>query len=174
MQRTYLSIRNKLMVACALVVACVLAAPTALAGDGHYRHSGNNNADVIGALVVGAVIGGVLVSAAQDNHRDYYGAGYGYNYPQPAYPQPGYYGGYPAYSYGNAGYAYPGYGYGSRVNIGVVYSSGGRSNYRYNNGRSYHGGSQGYYGNRGSYRRGGHYNGYGRGHQGHYYQRHGH
>ncbi|MGH8190555.1 MAG: hypothetical protein ACREP2_03830 [Rhodanobacteraceae bacterium] len=172
MQRTSRSIRNKLMVACAFVVACVLAAPTAFAHDGRSHHS-NNGADVLGALVVGAVIGGVLVSASQ-NHHDYYNSGY--NYPPPAYPSAGYYSGYPAYAYGSPGYAYPSYGYGSRVNVGVVYNShGNRAPTRYYRGRSYYGGSHGYNGSRGYYgNRGNHYVRGHQGSQGRYYQRHGH
>lgn len=158
---TRASIRNKLMVACALVAACVLAAPAAMAHDS-YRGRGDRSADILGALVVGAVIGGVLVSASQ-HHHDYYDSGY--YYPAQAYPQPGYYGGYPAYSYNDGGYySYPSYpGYGS-VNVGVVYTSG--HDYRWRGRDNRHDrGARGYYGNRGGYYDGG---------QGRYYSRHGH
>lgn len=127
MQRQSGSIRNKLMLACALVVAAAFATPAAMA-HGAYRGHGGNGADVLGALVVGAVIGGVLVSASQHDH-DYYRGGYAY--PAPAYPQ-GYYGGYPAYSYGG-GYGYPSYG---SVNVGVVYSHRG-DGYRGHGGQYY-------------------------------------
>lgn len=162
------SIRNKLMVACALVVAAVLATPAAMAHD-HYRGHGDHSADVLGALVVGAVIGGVLVSASE-HHDRYYDGGY---YSAPAYPQQGYYGGYPAayaypsypaYSYGNGGY-YNDPSYGGSVNVGVVYSNGNR--WRGRDGR-YYGGSRGYYRGHQGYGRGDH------GDRGRYYSRHGH
>ncbi|HEX5354528.1 MAG TPA: hypothetical protein VFW60_10650 [Rhodanobacteraceae bacterium] len=108
MQLKSTSIRNKLMVACAFVVAGVLATPAAFAQSHHDRR--NHSADVIGALVVGAVIGGVLVSASQ-HQNGYYGNRY--EYPERAYPPP------PRY-YGDSGY-YRNPGYGS-VNIGVVYT----------------------------------------------------
>lgn len=156
------SIRNKLMVGCALVAAAVLATPAAMAHDG-YRGHGDRSGDVLGALIVGAVIGGVLVSASQ-HHRDYYGGGY--YYPAQAYPQPAYYGGYPAYSYNDGGYynypSYPSYG---SVNVGVVY--GNHDNHWRNPGGRYYGGSHGYYGNHG-------YGGGYHGGQGRYYSRHGH
>ena len=141
MQRKPGSIRNKLMVGTALVAAAVLATPAAMARG---YHGGDRSGDVIGALVVGAVIGGVIASASQRD-SGYYDGGY---YPAPAYyppqgyyesyPPQGYYQSYPAYAYGDSGYyGNPGYGYGSSVNVGVVYSSGGgrwRGNdHRYDN-----------------------------------------
>lgn len=185
-----ISIRNRLMLACAIGAAFALATPAAMA-RGHYHYRGNSSANVLGALVVGAVIGGVLVSASQQ-HNAYYGGGYYYP-PQP-YPSQGYYGGYaapypaypayPAYTYGTGGYyGYPAYGGG--VSVGVVYSSGGyRGNY-YGAPRGYY--DRGYY-DRGSYGRGsdgrggygqgnyghgsyGHGGGSYRGNQGHYYSR---
>ena len=152
MQRKSGSIRNKLMVAVALVLAAVLATPAAMAHGYHRDRSG----DVLGALVVGAVIGGVIASASQSD-RGYYDGGY---YPAQSYPPPGYYQSYPAYSYGGPGYySDPGYGYGSSVNVGVVYSSGGHwrgDQRRYDNRRGYYRGG-GHYDNRGQYyRRNGH------------------
>jgi hypothetical protein len=96
MQRKHLtkgrgSFRNKLMVACALVMAAILATPAAIARD-HYRHGGDDTAKVVGALVVGAVIGGVLASSS---HRDNYYSGGNYYTAQPN--QSNYYGGYQAY-----------------------------------------------------------------------------
>lgn len=160
------SVRNKLMLACALTVAAVLAAPAAMARDYHRGHR-DDSGKVLGALVVGAVIGGVIASASQSSHTYYDG---GYYYPPQSYPAQGYYyqsypsypsyPTYPAYSYGGAGYGYPGYGYGSRVNVGVVYNSGG-SHWR---GRSWrHDGRHGYY------RGDGRYDG-----RGQYYRRHDH
>ena len=165
------SIRNKLMLACALTAAAVLATPAAMAHD--YRGHRDDSGKVLGALVVGAVIGGVIASASE-HHHDYYSGGYYYPAPQ-AYAPAGYYeSGYASYpTYG--GYysypSYPSYGYGSSVNVGVVYSSGGsyhRGYYdgRYNRGSRYYDGSRGYYGNRGGYHHGGG--------QGRYYSRHGH
>ena len=150
------SIRNKLMLACAFAVAAVLATPAAMAHD--YRGHWDDSGKVLGALVIGAVIGGVIASASQ-HHNDHYNGGYYY----PAQPYPSnYYGSYPAYSYGNGYYGDPGYSYGGRVNVGVVYSSHGSYNHRYRGSRHY-GGS---YGNhRGGYHHGG---------RGHYYPRHGH
>jgi len=159
-------IRNKLMLACALVAAAVLATPAAMARD--YRgHGGDDSGKVLGALVVGAVIGGVIASASQHDRYDN-----GYYYPAQSYPPQGYYQSYPsypAYSYGNGGYydSYPNYpGYGS-VNVGVVYS--GRGGHGYYGGSR--GDSRGYYGHRSSGGHGGGYRGDG---QGHYYSRHGH
>ncbi len=157
------SIRNKLMLACALTAAAVLATPAAMAHD--YRGHRNDSGKVLGALVVGAVIGGVIASASQRSHTYYDG---GYYYPAQSYPTQGYYQSYPtypsypsypAYSYGT-GYGYPAYAYGNSVSVGVVYSSGG-SHWR---GRDYrrHGGGHGYY-------RGGHHDGRAR-----YYRHHGH
>jgi len=135
MQQTSASLRNKLMVACALVAAAVLATPAAMAHE-HHGH-GDRAGAMIGALVVGAVIGGVVASASHDD--DYYRGGY--YYPAQPYPSdyygynsyPSYpYNSYPSYSYNSypsyygGGYYYPPT-YGSRVNIGVVYSNrGGR------------------------------------------------
>ena len=174
-------IRNKLMLGCALMAAAVLATPAAMARG--YRGNGDDSGKVLGALVVGAVIGGVIASASQHDRYDN-----GYYYPAQNYPPQGYYQSYPsypsypAYSYDNGGYynSYPSYG---SVNVGVVYSSHG--------GRGYYGGSHGNYGHRSYGGRGGGYGGshgyqghggYG-GHggsgnhgggQGHYYSRHGH
>src|SRR5581483_4738450 len=75
-------LRNKLMAGCVLIAACVLATPAALAGDGYSHHGSSHDSDVLGALVVGAVIGGVLVSATQHHHD------YGYGYPGGAYYAP--------------------------------------------------------------------------------------
>jgi hypothetical protein len=139
MQRKTGSIRNSLVLACSLAVAAMLAAPTAMARGGYHGHS-DRSADVLGALVVGAVIGGVLVSASQQD-RGYRGDAY---YPAPAYyPTQGYYGGYP--TYGNGGYyGSPNYGYGGSVSVGVVYS-GGHDN-RWHRGNSYYRGERsGYY-----------------------------
>jgi hypothetical protein len=174
-------IRNKLMLACALVVAAVLAAPAAMARG--YRGHGDDSGKVLGALVVGAVIGGVIASASQHDRYDS-----GYYYPAQSYPPQGYYQSYPsypAYSYGNGGYSsypsYPAYSYGNggyysypsygNVNVGVVYSSrGGHGYYGGSHGYSgrggYYGGSRGYHGGRSYGGRGGS--------QGHYYSRHGH
>lgn len=156
------SIRNKLMVACALVVAAGFATPAAMAHDSYRGH--DHSGEVIGALVVGAVIGGVIASASHHDH-DYYNNGY---YSQSYYPQQGYYESAPAYSYGNGYYnSYPAYSYpsyGSGVSVGVVYNSGRR--YGRDSNRGDYRGSYGHYDNRG-------YNGY-RGDQGHYYSRHGH
>lgn len=139
------SIRNKLMVACGLVTAVMLASPAALAHDGYYHH-GDRAGDLLGALVVGAVIGGVVAST----HRDRYYYDGGYYAPQP-YPS-GYYGynngyAYPAYQ------SYPAYGYGgyygSGVNVGVYYRGGydhwrGHDRGYYRDSRGYYGGSQGW------------------------------
>lgn len=167
MQGQFARIRNKLMVACSLAVAAVLAAPAAMAHDG-YR-GGGHSGDVLGALVVGAVIGGVIASASHDRYDNG-----GYYYPaQPQAYGSAYYGGYPAYTYPaypaysyGGGYGYPAYGGG--VNVGVVYNSGG--GYRRGDNRGYYRGSYGYgqqqyRGNRGNsnWRRG----------DGHYYSRHG-
>ncbi len=159
MQSKTASIRNKLMAACALVMAAVLAAPAAMAHDG-YRGHGDHSGDVLGALVVGAVIGGVLASASH-HHDRYYDGGYAY----PAQPYPSnYYGSYPAYAYGNGGYyGYPGYGGG--VSVGVVYSNRGGDYDRRGYDRS-----RRYYGNYGHDGRGDRY----QGGRGHYYDRHGH
>jgi hypothetical protein len=162
MQRKSGSIRNKLMLACALVAAAVLATPAAMAHD--YRGHGDDSGKVLGALVVGAVIGGVIASASADHDRYYDN---GYYYPPQSYPPQGYYESYPAYSYNDDGYysypAYPSYG---SVNVGVVYTGRG--------GHGYYGGSRGYdhrgYGGHGGYRGGDHHGGG----QGHYYSRHGH
>lgn len=150
MQQKTGSIRNSLVLACSLAVAAMFAAPTAMARGGYYGHS-DRSADVLGALVVGAVIGGVLVSASQQD-RGYRGDAY---YPAPAYPVQGYYGGYPTYgnggyygsypAYGNGGYyGTPSYGYGSSVNVGVVYSSG-YDNRRHRGNSHYRGDRSGYY-----------------------------
>ena len=94
------SLRNKLMLACALTVAAVLATPAAMARD--YRGHRDDSGKVLGALVVGAVIGGVIASASQSS-RTYYDDGY--YYPAQSYPVQGYYQSYPSYpSYP----AYPG------------------------------------------------------------------
>lgn len=175
MQRKHLmnsrgSLRNKLMIACALVMAAVLATPAAMARD-HYRHSDNTGA-VVGALVIGAVIGGVLASSS--HHDNYYQGGYAY----PAQPYPSsyygsypsnYYGSYPAYSYNsypaygyNSGYYAPAPRYGSRVSVGVVYSSHGDRS-RYYRGSSHNDRSHDYRGGHGRDNRGG---------QGHYYRGH--
>ena len=162
MQRKSGPIRNKLMLACALVAAAVLATPAAMAHD--YRGHGDDSGKVLGALVVGAVIGGVIASASQHHDRYYDG---GYYYPPQSYPQ-GYYESYPAYSYNDGGYySYPSYpSYGS-VNVGVVYSSGGRGYYRGSRGYDHRG-----YSGRGGYHGGDyHGGGYHGGGQGHYYSR---
>jgi hypothetical protein len=127
MQRTISGLRDKLMIACALVAACVLAAPSALAHD-RYR-GGSHDADVLGALVVGAVIGGVLVGASR--HQDE-----GYYYPAQPYGPVVYDDG-PYYDGGY--YAYPDEGYGGAVSVGV-YSGGG--GYYYDRGYR---GPRGYY-----------------------------
>jgi hypothetical protein len=138
MQRKTGSIRNSLVLACSLAVAAMFAAPTAMARGGYHGH-GDRSADVLGALVVGAVIGGVLVSASQQD-RGYRSDAY---YPAPVYPAQGYYGSYPAY--GNGGYyGSPGYGYGSSVNVGVVYNSGYDNRWHRGNSR-YRGDRSGYY-----------------------------
>ena len=174
------SIRNKLMLAGALVAAGVMATPVAMA-RGYHGHN-DDSGKVLGALVVGAVIGGVIASASQHDRYDN-----GYYYPAQNYPPQGYYQSYPsypsypAYSYGNGGYynSYPSYPRYGGVNVGVVYSSSSRG------GRGYYGGSRGSYDHR-SY--GGHGGDYGGSHgshghgssgnhgggQGHYYSRHGH
>lgn len=161
MQRKSGSIRNKLMLACALVAAAVLATPAAMAHD--YRGHGDDSGKVLGALVVGAVIGGVIASASADHDRYYDN---GYYYPPQSYPPQGYYESYPAYSYNDGGhYSYPAYpSYGS-VNVGVVYSSGGHGYYRGSRGYDHRG-----YGGHGGYR-GGDYH---VGGQEHYYSGHGH
>jgi hypothetical protein len=125
MQRTTVSFRNKLMLACALVATAVLATPAAMAHD--YRGHGDDTGKVLGALVVGAVIGGVIASASDHNDR-YYDSGY---YPAQSYPPQGY-------------YSYPSYG---SVNVGVVYSN--RGGY-HGGSRGYygHGDSHGYRGGR--------------------------
>ncbi len=150
------SIRNKLMLACALVMAGVLATPAALAHD-RYRHH-DNTGKVLGALVVGAVIGGVIASASQHDDGYYQSGYYQQGYPQ----QPYYYGSsYPAYPSYPA--YYPSRGYGSSVNVGVVYTSGGGHYYRDSH----------RYRDRG-YRHGHRDRGYDRGGRGHYYSRHDH
>lgn len=138
MQRETGSIRNSLVLACSLAVAAMFAAPTAMAHGGYYGH-GDRSADVLGALVVGAVIGGVLVGASQQD-RGYRSDAY---YPVPAYPAQGYYSNYPAYDDGGY-YGSPSYGYGSSVNVGVVYSSGYGNRWHRGNGH-YRGGRSGYY-----------------------------
>lgn len=170
MQRKSGSIRNKLMLAGGLVAAAVMATPVAMAhGYGHNDDSGK----VLGALVVGAVIGGVIASASQHDRYDN-----GYYYPAQSYPPQGYYQSYPsypAYSYGNGGYynsypSYPSYPSYGGVNVGVVYSNSSRG------GHGYYGGSHGNYGHRsyGGRGSGSHgYQGHGGG-QGHYYSRQGH
>jgi hypothetical protein len=123
MQSRFASLRNKLMVACAFAVAGVLATPAAFAHGNYHEHSGSHDDDVVGALIVGAVIGGVLVSAS---HHDRYYQG-GYYYPAQPYAPVSYYGDYPAY-YGSGGYGYP-------ATVGVTYVSG------YRGGRGYYHGS---------------------------------
>jgi hypothetical protein len=146
------SVRNKLMFACALAAAAVLATPAAMAHD-YYRGHRDDSGKVLGALVVGAVIGGVIASASH-NSRTYYDSGY--------------YSSYPGYSYGT-GYGYPGYGYyGSSVNVGVVYGSGG-NHWRGRDGRGYYNGGHGYYRGGGHYDGRRHYDG-----RSQYYRRHGH
>ena len=162
MQRKSGSIRNKLMLSCALVAAAVLATPAAMAHDYYRGH--DDSGKVLGALVVGAVIGGVIASASTHHDRYYDG---GYYYPAQSYPPQDYYESYPAYSYNDGGYysypAYPSYG---SVNVGVVYTGRG--------GHGYYGGSRGYdhrgYGGHGGYRGSDHHSDG----QGHYYSRHGH
>lgn len=163
MQQKSASLRNKLMVACALVAAAVLATPAAMAHE-HYGH-GDRAGAVIGALVVGAVIGGVVASAS--HHDDYYRGGY--YYPAQPYPSDYYgYNSYPAYSYNSypsyygGGYYYPPT-YGSRVNVGVVYSNrGGYRGHEYR-GRDY----RGHYDHSSGHGRNGD-----RGGHGHYYRGH--
>lgn len=169
------STRNKLMVACALVAAAVLATPAAMAHDRYYGH-GDRAGGLLGALIVGAVIGGVVASANSHDDRYYYDSGY--YAPQPYPYASGYYGynaypSYPAYS------SYPAYGYGggyygSGVNVGVYYS-GGRRGYD----RGYYRGSNGYYGGSHGWRDHGDHDrgsrGYGHDRSGgHYYSHYGH
>lgn len=159
MQRRSASFRNKLMLACALLAAAVLATPAAMAHD-YYRGHRDDTGRILGALVVGAVIGGVIASAS--NHHDRYYDG-GYYYPAQNYPPQAYYQGYPsypAYSYGSGGYyGYPGYAHGGSVNVGVVYSNRGsyyrghyRDRYYHDDGRYYRR-SHGYHDGRGRYYR---------------------
>ena len=113
MRRGISGLRNKLMAGTALVMACALATPAAFARD----HNGHDDSDVLGALVVGAVIGGLLVSAT-DHDRDY-----GY-YPARSYAPVGYYGAayrsapYYGPGYHGGGY-YPRYGYGHGVSVNI-------------------------------------------------------
>lgn len=173
MQRTTTSLRNRFMLGCALAAACALAAPSAFA-RGHYGHHGNHSGDTLAALLVGAVIGGVLVSVSNHDH-DYYRGGYYYP------PQP-----YASYGYGYPGYApayyggYPGYGYTGGVNVGVVYSGGGyygrtrndyrRGGYRGYNHHRYYSSRRGHDGYRDVRSRHGYSNRGYRHHSGSYYQ----
>lgn len=187
--RKIVSFRNKLMLAIAFVAVAALAAPAAMARDYQPVRHGSHDSDMLGALIVGAVIGGVLVSASQHHDRYYYGDRYGYGYaPQPTYygggyayaPQPAYgnyYGGYPGYSsggyYGNRGYT-PGYGYG-QVNVRIggghgYYQRGRRDGHGWNNANR---GWQNGYGRHDNHRDAGNRWGNG-GNSGHYYGRYGH
>lgn len=102
-------LRNKLMLACALIAAGVLAAPGAFArshdnyrgysgyGYSGYRgHDRDHHGNAVAALVAGAVIGGLLVNAIDQSHQTYYSQPTYYAPPQPQY--------YPGASYGNDGY----------------------------------------------------------------------
>lgn len=145
MQSRARSIRGKLVILAAGALAIVLAAPVASARDHYYHRDSSRGADVVGALVVGAVIGGVLASASQSRDA-YYDGGY---YPPPqAYPPPAAYYPPPAPVYYQPYPAYPQPVYGGGVSLGVVYSSGG--------GRRWSDASRSH------------------GERGHYYQRYGH
>ena len=109
--------RNKSMLLCALAVTATLAAPGAFARDhGYYggyhdysRHGWHHDhGNTVGALIAGALIGGVIVNAIDhSSHRTYY--------PQPYYapppPPPGYYydDGYRGQPYYDNGYNNSGY-----------------------------------------------------------------
>lgn len=135
---------NKLMLTCALSLAALIAAPGAFARPHNYDYRGHSNYSQyhssrnwhrndhggFGALLAGAIIGGVLVNAI-DNGRattyygppppaGYYGNGYGAGYYGDSsygsgyYGDDGYYDGYapayqpppppPGYYYGDGGY----------------------------------------------------------------------
>lgn len=94
--------RNKVMLLCGLLTAGMIAAPGAFARDHDYsRYSGHRDYDRhgwhdrdhgnnVGALLAGAIIGGVIVNAIDHSHDYsrtyyappsgyYYNGGYGYN-----------------------------------------------------------------------------------------------
>lgn len=123
--------RNKLMLLCGFLTAGMIAAPGAFArGQDYSRYSGYHDYDRhgwrdrghddnnVGALLVGAIIGGVIVNALDNSHDysrtyyappsgDYYNDGYG-SYDGSRYYDNGYGGGY----YGNGyGTTYYGNGY---------------------------------------------------------------
>jgi hypothetical protein len=119
--------RNKVMLLCGLLTAGMIAAPGAFARDHDYsRYSGHRDYgrhgwhdrshNNVGALLAGAIIGGVIVNALDNSHdysRTYYAppSGYyyndGYGYDGSRYYDNGYGGGY----YGNGDTTYYGNGY---------------------------------------------------------------
>lgn len=116
--------RNKVMLLCGVLTAGMIAAPGAFAHDHDSRYSGYHNYDrhgwhdhdhdngSVGALLAGAVIGGVIVNALDHSHdysRTYYSGTPYYRssyYSQPTYyaPPSGYYYNDGYGSYGNRGY----------------------------------------------------------------------
>jgi hypothetical protein len=116
--------RNKLMLLCGLLTAGMIAAPGAFAHDHHYdRYSGyhdyghsswhhRDHDDNVGALLAGALIGGVIVNAfdhSNDYSRTYYA------------PPPGYYNnGHRSSGYYSNGYRYRNDGYYDR-DYGTTY-----------------------------------------------------
>lgn len=110
--------RNKLMLLCGLLTAGMIAAPGAFARDHHYdRYSGyhdygrhgwhHDHDNNVGALLAGAIIGGVIVNAIDHSHD--YSRTY---YTSPSYySQPTYYGPPPSGYYYNDGYGSQGNGY---------------------------------------------------------------
>ncbi|HET9834832.1 MAG TPA: hypothetical protein VFP88_00590, partial [Rhodanobacteraceae bacterium] len=136
--------RNKLMLLCGLLTAGMIAAPGAFARDHHYnRHSGYQHYDRhnswhgrdhnsnVGALLAGALIGGVIVNAI-DNSDSYSRTYYS--------PPSGYYNdGYGSSGYYNNGYGYDGGGYYDR-GYGTTYYGNAPAPTNYSQGYYYGGG----------------------------------
>src|SRR5690348_15807986 len=113
--------RNKVMLLCGVLTAGMIAAPGAFARDHNYsRYSGHHDynrhgwhdrsrGNNVGALLAGAIIGGVIVNAldnSQDYSRTYYAPPSGYYYNDG-------YGSYDGSRYYDNGYS-GGYGYGAK------------------------------------------------------------